>query len=204
MVKISSFKRRVFDFYRSNNLYDFVRNIFYFLITKKVLIIHRKFKALFYLKNYNVILGPRFNIIGLPKFINIGDFTNFLDNNTIEIGASAKLEVGKSCIFSYGVIISCMESIEIGNDVQIGEYTSIRDSTHDYSDFGVPMKYNKDISKGIIIGNNVWIGRGCIILPGTIIEDGVVVGANSVVKGHLTTNNIYVGSPVKIVKSRIL
>ena len=64
------------------------------------------------------------------------------------------------------------------------------------------MKYNKDISKEIIIGNNVWIGRNCLIQPGSIILDGTVVGANSIVKGIIGPNQIYVGSPLKAIKNR--
>jgi len=45
-----------------------------------------------------------------------------------------------------------------------------------------------DKSEKIMIGSNVWIGRGSIILPGSVIEDGVIIGAHSVVKGHLKAN----------------
>jgi acetyltransferase-like isoleucine patch superfamily enzyme len=81
----------------------------------------------------------------------------------------------------------------------IGEYTSVRDTSHNYSSQGVPFMEQKDISQPIRIGNNVWIGRGCIIFPGTIIEDGVIVGSNSIVKGHLKANSIYAGAPLKLI-----
>ena len=81
----------------------------------------------------------------------------------------------------------------------IGEYTSIRDTSHSYQNNGIPFSQQADESLSISIGNNVWIGRGCIIMPGTVIADNVIIGANSVVKGQLETNSVYVGSPaVKI------
>jgi acetyltransferase-like isoleucine patch superfamily enzyme len=64
------------------------------------------------------------------------------------------------------------------------------------------MKYAADISEEISIGNDVWIGRGCIIFTGTMIADGVVVAANSVVKGKLERNGIYGGIPAKLIKFR--
>jgi acetyltransferase-like isoleucine patch superfamily enzyme len=94
-----------------------------------------------------------------------------------------------------------MKSINIGNYVQIGEYTSIRDTTHDYKE-SIIMG-SKDVTLPISIGNNVWIGRGCLISQGTLIEDGVIIGANSYVKGHLKKNGIYAGSPAKFIKMRI-
>ena len=106
-------------------------------------------------------------------------------------------------MFSYGVIFSCREKIIIGDDVQVGEYSSIRDSTHCYDKFDKPMKYSPDNTIPIIIGNNVWIGSRCLILPGCVIEEGVVVAANSVVKGKLERNGIYGGTPAKFIKSRL-
>jgi acetyltransferase-like isoleucine patch superfamily enzyme len=105
-------------------------------------------------------------------------------------------------VFSYGTLICCAGRIEIGDDVQIGEYCSIRDSTHSYEISGKPMKYNPDIILSVTIGNDVWIGRGCMIMPGSVIEDGVVVGANSVVRGVLKRDSIYAGSPARFIKSR--
>src|SRR5258708_31825760 len=46
------------------------------------------------------------------------------------------------------------------------------------------LKGKKDyvVSKGnIVVGNDVWIGYGALILPGVTIHDGAVIGANSVV-----------------------
>jgi acetyltransferase-like isoleucine patch superfamily enzyme len=162
-----------------------------------------RFKGFYYFKNYTINLGT--NVIINTPFFNssVGKNVSIYSNSIFEFGSNSKFIVGKNSTLSYGVLVSCMEKIQIGDDTQIGEYTSIRDTTHDYSELGVAMKYNADISKGIFIGNNVWIGRGCIILPGTIIEDGVVVGANSVVKGVLKRNCIYVGVPIEFIKSRL-
>ncbi len=84
----------------------------------------------------------------------------------------------------------------------IGEYSSIRDTTHQHNIMDIPMMFAEDISTPVNIGNNVWIGRGCLILPGTVIEEGVVIAANSVVKGTLSSNSIYGGNPAKFIKKR--
>lgn len=88
--------------------------------------------------------------------------------------------------------------IEIGRNVAIGPHTCIISYSNYY-------KRNKKITdtkiqKNVEIGSNVFIGANCTILPGCIINDNVVVGAGSVVKGTLEANAIYAGSPCKLIR----
>ena len=194
MTVISRYKKLSFS--------DFVRKSFFVfarLLSFKIL---RKIKALYYFKSSSLVLGKGIRVSGLSHDIAIGDQTIFYDNCIFEFREGSRLSIGTNVLFSYGVLLSCSERITIGNDVQVGEYTSIRDATHQYSDLSYPMKYQKDICKEVYIGNDVWIGRGCLISPGTVISDGVVVAANSVVKGYLEKNGIYGGTPVKLIKYR--
>ncbi|WP_130089317.1 acyltransferase, partial [Escherichia coli] len=50
-------------------------------------------------------------------------------------------------------------------------------------------------------GNNVYLGYGCLVLPGVTIGDNVVVGANSVITKDLESNAVYAGVPARKVKS---
>lgn len=60
---------------------------------------------------------------------------------------------------------------------------------------------NIDLFSPIVIGNNVFIGYGCTILPGTRIGDNVIVGAGSIVKGNLKSNSVYAGITAKYICS---
>lgn len=163
----------------------------------------RKIRSWFYFKSWNVEIGRNVLLKGLPYDIQVGKGTTFYDNCICLLTAEESvLKIGNNCFFAYSTLICCSHKIEIGNDVQIGEFSSIRDTTHSYEMTGKPMKYNADVSSPIIIGNDVWIGRGCIIMPGTIIGDGVVVGANSVIKGSLKSYSIYAGTPARLIKPR--
>ena len=53
----------------------------------------------------------------------------------------------------------------------------------------------------IKIGNNVYIGEGCIILPGVHIGDNVIIGARSIISKDIPSNSVAVGSPAKVIKS---
>ncbi|MDD3771856.1 MAG: acyltransferase [Weeksellaceae bacterium] len=73
--------------------------------------------------------------------------------------------------------------------------------THDYSfttsliSIGEKPKTDIGMLGPITIGNNVFIGMNSMLLPGTIIEDNVIIGAGSIVRGRIPANSIYSGNP---------
>ncbi len=112
--------------------------------------------------------------------------------------ANAKIIIGENCGFS-GTVLGAKERIVIGNDVLFGANTLITD----FDWHGVaPDKrrnYSGD-SKEIIIGNNVFIGYGSVVLKGVTIGDNSVIGANSVVTKNIPANVIAGGNPCKVIK----
>ena len=168
----------------------------------RILLVIRRFWSLIYLRKWDIIIGKNVSFTGFAAKIKIGSNVNIYDNCCFFFNNESSLEIGNSCILSYGVVVSCRNKISIGNFVQIGEYSSLRDSTHSMDNSDVPIMYQENINGEITIGNNVWIGRGCILLPGTFIEDGVVVGANSLVKGRLEKNCVYGGTPLRLIRPR--
>jgi acetyltransferase-like isoleucine patch superfamily enzyme len=54
-----------------------------------------------------------------------------------------------------------------------------------------------DVFCKIIIGNNVFIGINCTILPNTIIGNNCIVGAGSVVRGKFPDDSVIIGNPAK-------
>lgn len=58
-----------------------------------------------------------------------------------------------------------------------------------------------DIIRPIHVRNNVYLGRGCIVLPGVTIGNNVVVGAGSIVTRDVPDNSLCVGVPARVIKS---
>ena len=58
-----------------------------------------------------------------------------------------------------------------------------------------------EYAKPITIGNNVWIGANCAILPGVTIGDNVTIGAGSVVNRDIPSNTVAVGNPCRVIKN---
>ena len=52
----------------------------------------------------------------------------------------------------------------------------------------------------IHIGANVWLGAGCIVLPGVTIGENSVIGAGSVVTKDIPANVVAVGNPCQVLR----
>mgnify|MGYP000019537184 CR=1 FL=1 len=58
------------------------------------------------------------------------------------------------------------------------------------------MQYNMDVH----IGKNVWIGAGCVILPGVTIGTNTVIGAGSIVTKDIPAGVVAVGNPCRVLR----
>ena len=112
------------------------------------------------------------------------------------------LSIGDRNRLTQGVFISAIGHVEIGADVLIGEYVSLRDANHGFDRADLPIRSQTMQPQPIIVGDDVWIGRGAAILAGANIGRGSIIGANSVVTGVVPPGMIAAGSPARILRSR--
>jgi len=127
-----------------------------------------------YTKLYNVLLRKvGLNLNGTPRFI--AKSVRFDDFNRITIGDR---------------FVASM---------------NVHFLTHDYSYttalIAINEKPETDIGqlRNITIGDNVFIGMNCILLPGTTIGNHVIVGAGSVIRGKVDSFSIIAGNPAKVI-----
>ena len=66
----------------------------------------------------------------------------------------------------------------------------------------IPSQYTNVQHAPVILGRHVIVGSGTVILPGSILEDGVAVGALSLIKGCCREFGIYSGIPAKRISER--
>jgi acetyltransferase-like isoleucine patch superfamily enzyme len=91
--------------------------------------------------------------------------------------------------------------IEIGNDVIMGSYISFHSENHNYLDTSKLIREQGVTSKGIKLGNNIWVGAKVTFLDGAIVGDNSVVAAGAVVNGVFPANVVIGGVPAKILKN---
>mgnify|MGYP000751884714 CR=1 FL=1 len=90
--------------------------------------------------------------------------------------------------------------IEIGDDVIMGSYISFHSENHNFDDISKSIREQGVTSKGIKLGNNIWVGAKVTFLDGCEISDNTVVAAGAVVKGSFPKDVVIGGIPAKIIK----
>lgn len=108
--------------------------------------------------------------------ISIGD--NFYANTGCIMLDVAKITIGSNCMFGPHVYL-----LTAGHPI----HPESRNSRYEY---GIP----------ITIGDNVWIGGNCTVLPGITIGNNAVIGAGSVVTKDIPDNVCAAGNPCRIIR----
>ena len=79
----------------------------------------------------------------------------------------------------------------------------VYEQNHNFDRVDIPMcQQGFQPVEPVHIGNDVWIGRRVIILPGVTIGDGCVIGAGAVVAKDIPPFSIAVGNPCRVIKNR--
>ena len=139
--------------------------------------------------------------------VELGDDVTIGDRVHLEVLVNPRgtLRVGEGSWISHDCHVMSMASVDIGSHVLIGEFTSIRDSTHAYEDRKQRTRHQGDRIGTIRIEDDVWIGRGCLIQgkpEGIVIGHGAVIAANSVVKSSIPPFEVWGGVPARFIKTR--
>ena len=92
--------------------------------------------------------------------------------------------------------------IVIGRDVQVAPNCAFYPYDHAFTRGELVKRQDLRSRGGIVIGDDVWIGFGVIVLDGATIGDGAIVGAGSVVRSTIPENAIAVGTPARVVGYR--
>lgn len=150
----------------------------------------------------------------------VSDKASFYNPARISIGNHVRID--DFCVLSAGI-----GGVRIGSYVHIAVYTSligagqitlsdfsnlssrvsIYSSNDDYSGKSltnptVPDEYKLVSHKPVFLGRHVIVGSGSVILPGATLEEGVAIGALSLVNKNCAAFGIYSGNPARRLKER--
>jgi acetyltransferase-like isoleucine patch superfamily enzyme len=137
--------------------------------------------------------------------------------------ANEGITVGDGVFLGRGTILSCKDGdIVLGDHVNIGfhsevfsgsrvsvgryglfaAYTYLVGGGHAFDQQGVPVIEQERTSRGIALGENVWLGTGVKVLDGVKVGRDVVVGAGAVVTSDLPDGVVAAGVPARVVRER--
>lgn len=121
--------------------------------------------------------------------------------------------------YTYGTPALKMWSEE--ERIRIGAFCSIADgvsifgggehNTHWVTTFPMRIAFGDALagrdghpaSKGeTVVGNDVWIGDGAVILSGVSIGNGAIIGARAVVSRNVPAYHVVAGNPARVVRPR--
>lgn len=112
----------------------------------------------------------------------------------VVIHSPSRVEIGSRCSVAEFAHLWGGAGISIGDDVLIASHAIITSLTHDPK---APLFRDSLVRAPVVIGDNVWIGAGAIILPGIAVGSGSIVGAGAVVDRDVPAGAIVVGIPAR-------
>lgn len=106
----------------------------------------------------------------------------------IRYGSTIQINNGARAIFNHftsnvGINIQCNKEIIIGEDCMIGRNALIYDSA--YHPTGTTIASMSVSQSPVHIGNHVWIGANSVVMQGSNIGDGSIIGTNACVSGKI-------------------
>lgn len=160
-------------------------------------------RAIFYkvfMKEFGLL-----SYLGRPCYFS--GFNNFSFGKKVRIYPNARIEslgglveIGNDVSIGQNLHLISTSHVSIGDNTTISSNVFISDVDHEYEQVNIHIMKQGLVTKSTFIGNNCFLGYGCVILPGTNLGTQTIVGANSVVKGHFPDFCVIAGSPAKIIK----
>lgn len=137
--------------------------------------------------------------------IDIGDEV-FIDSfvRIRPIGGSGDLVIGANSDINSGCVIFTGNGIKIGRSVLIAPNCTLAPTNHAYHARNKAIRDQGFLSSkgGILIEDDVWIGSNCTILDGSILRQGCIIGAGSLVRGEVEAYSINSGNPLRKIGMR--
>ncbi|HEX8631322.1 MAG TPA: acyltransferase [Catenuloplanes sp.] len=113
---------------------------------------------------------------------------------------TGEVSFGRDC--SVNAFTAVRGRVEAGDGVRIGAHTSILGFNHGI-DPDVPVFRQPLTSKGVTIGDDVWVGAHVVVLDGVRVGDHAVLAAGAVVTRDVPAGAVVGGNPARVIRWRV-
>lgn len=157
--------------------------------------------SLYYLVKYRAMVSTKAEVelsssIRLGRKTTVGSFTKLK-------ATEGQLTIGVRSGIANGCFISASTGgLQIGDNFICGPNVVIVSSNYVTEKKGIPLADQGHFSKGVKIGDNVWVGANSTVLDGTEIGDDCIVVANSLVNRRFPAGSVIQGNPAKVIFRR--
>lgn len=143
-----------------------------------------------------VYLGPGFSLDmrGAGTFI-VGDHAEFRRDFRAEIAGEGRVTIGEATHFTYGGLIQCSTTIDIGSRCMFAQSAILLDGQHRFRDLTLPLSAQGYDFRHVLIEDDVWVGAHSTIMNS--IGRRAVIGANTVVTKPVPAFTVSVGAPAR-------
>ncbi len=156
---------------------------------------------------YAMLQLDRGSILSIGPGSTVGPFTliNLVRDPLATCGSRSELRIGaRTAVNEFNNIRAGSSVVTIGSHCLISQFVSIIGINHTIDGLTVPIRdapWDTAVT-GVAIGDDVWIGSGAILLPGSRVGDGAVIAAGAVVTGEVPARAIVAGVPAAVRRYR--
>lgn len=111
-----------------------------------------------------------------------------------------ELLIGNNVSIGLGCTLSCVNHIQVCDDVTIGDKVYIADSHHEFADISAGIRDQPLRPGSIFIGRGAWLGYGAFLAGDIVIGEHAIVGANSVVTKSVDPYTVVAGAPARPIR----
>ena len=126
----------------------------------------------------------------------------FVGRNTILSCKNGDIDLGDRANIGFNCEVFSASRVTLGADTLLAAYCYIVGGDHDFSDTSKAVLAQGRVSKGVTVGEGVWMGSGAKVLDGVEVGRHAIIGAQAVVREDVPDYGVAVGVPAKVVATR--
>jgi putative colanic acid biosynthesis acetyltransferase WcaF len=115
----------------------------------------------------------------------------------VEVWYPRNLAMGEHACLGPGAICYCMAPITLGRHALVSQRAHLCAGTHDIDDPEFPLRVAP-----IVIGAEAWVAAEAFVGPGSVVEEGAVLGARAALFGRLPAWTVAGGNPARVLRER--